>query len=189
MFQFRAFPSYDYFIHRTILEYCSSVLPHSDISGSLLICSSPKLFAACRVLHRLLMPRHSPCALFSLTFVKENYTPFCPPCGELHSVPFPFPLRFETRFKTGWGRGRAAMRFFDPYRIISISWFSELCRFNRSCLQNCIYPFLKKIKVPQFALIKSVIISMITPSVALLSIIFLCSVFKVQFAACAVGGE
>ena len=41
--------------------------PHSDISGSLLICSSPKLFAACHVLHRLLMPRHSPCALISLT--------------------------------------------------------------------------------------------------------------------------
>ena len=68
MFQFRAFPSYDYFIHRTIPEYCSGVFPHSDISGSLLICSSPKLFAACHVLHRLLMPRHSPCALISLTY-------------------------------------------------------------------------------------------------------------------------
>ena len=45
------------------------VLPHSDISGSTLICSSPKLFAACHVLHRLLMPRHSPCALISLTFI------------------------------------------------------------------------------------------------------------------------
>ena len=41
--------------------------PHSDISGSMLICSSPKLFAAYLVLHRLLMPRHSPCALCSLT--------------------------------------------------------------------------------------------------------------------------
>ena len=59
-------------IHRTILEYCSSVLPHSDISGSSLICSSPKLFAACRVLHRLLMPRHSPCALFSLTYLVDH---------------------------------------------------------------------------------------------------------------------
>ena len=68
MFQFRAFPSYDYFIHRTIPEYCSGVFPHSDISGSMLICSSPKLFAACHVLHRLLMPRHSPCALISLTY-------------------------------------------------------------------------------------------------------------------------
>ena len=72
MFQFRAFPSHDYFIHHVILEYCSSVLPHSDISGSSLICSSPKLFAACRVLHRLLMPRHSPCALFSLTFLEQS---------------------------------------------------------------------------------------------------------------------
>ena len=34
----------------------------------MLICSSPKLFAACHVLHRLLVPRHSPCALFSLNF-------------------------------------------------------------------------------------------------------------------------
>ena len=40
--------------------------PHSDTCGSLLICSSPQLFAACRVLLRLLMPRHSPYALSSL---------------------------------------------------------------------------------------------------------------------------
>ena len=73
MFQFRRFPSYSYLIHCTILEYCSSVLPHSDISGSTLICSSPKLFAACHVLHRLLMPRHSPCALISLTFSRTTY--------------------------------------------------------------------------------------------------------------------
>ena len=95
MFQFRAFPSYGYFIHRTILEYCSSVLPHSDISGSSLICSSPKLFAACRVLHRLLMPRHSPCALISLTCVETNSIPLCPPCGELRSIPFLSPFRFK----------------------------------------------------------------------------------------------
>ena len=42
--------------------------PHSEISGSTDICSSPKLIAACHVLLRLLMPRHSPCALYSLTF-------------------------------------------------------------------------------------------------------------------------
>ena len=67
MFQFRAFPSYAYLIQRTILEYCSSGFPHSEISGSTDICSSPKLIAACHVLLRLLMPRHSPCALISLT--------------------------------------------------------------------------------------------------------------------------
>ena len=67
MFQFRAFPSYNYLIHCTIHRYCLCGFPHSEISGSSLICSSPKLFAACHVLHRLLMPRHSPCALISLT--------------------------------------------------------------------------------------------------------------------------
>ena len=36
----------------------------------MLICSSPRLFAAYHVLLRLLMPRHSPCALFRLTSSK-----------------------------------------------------------------------------------------------------------------------
>lgn len=38
-------------------------LPHSEILGSTLLCSSPKLIAALHVLLRLLMPRHPPCAL------------------------------------------------------------------------------------------------------------------------------
>ena len=50
-----------------ILEVCSSGFPHSDTSGSMDICSSPKLFAAYHVFHRLLVPRHPPCALLCLT--------------------------------------------------------------------------------------------------------------------------
>ena len=50
-----------------ILEVCSSGFPHSDISGSKDICSSPKLFAAYHVFHRLLVPRHPPYALSSMT--------------------------------------------------------------------------------------------------------------------------
>ena len=46
---------------------CPAGFPHSDISGSMDICSSPKLFAAYHVFHRLLVPRHPPCALISLT--------------------------------------------------------------------------------------------------------------------------
>ena len=46
-----------------ILEVCSSGFPHSDISGSMDICSSPKLFAAYHVLHRLSVPRHPPALL------------------------------------------------------------------------------------------------------------------------------
>ena len=48
-------------------EVCSAGFPHSDISGSMDICSSPKLFAAYHVFHRLLVPRHPPCALSSIT--------------------------------------------------------------------------------------------------------------------------
>ena len=65
--QFRAFPAYDYFVHRTLTRYCRAGFPHSEISGSMRMCRSPELIAACRVLLRLLMPRHSPCALISLT--------------------------------------------------------------------------------------------------------------------------
>ena len=50
-----------------IPEGFSSRFPHSDISGSMDICSSPKLFAAYHVFHRLLVPRHPPYALISIT--------------------------------------------------------------------------------------------------------------------------
>ena len=80
MFQFRRFPTYAYLIQRRLTEYCSAGFPHSEISGSTAICASPKLIAACHVLLRLLMPRHSPCALISLTYFllkkkvgKENF--------------------------------------------------------------------------------------------------------------------
>ena len=41
--------------------------PHSEIRGSLDICSSPRLFAAYHVFLRLSVPRHPPCALSCLT--------------------------------------------------------------------------------------------------------------------------
>ena len=80
-----------------ILEVCSSGFPHSDISGSMDICSSPKLFAAYHVFHRLLVPRHPPCALSSITNfpsptgMGSGYT-----CIALHALVFQvvFLLRF-----------------------------------------------------------------------------------------------
>ena len=46
---------------------CPAGFPHSEIHGSRDICSSPWLFAAYHVFLRLLVPRHPPCALISLT--------------------------------------------------------------------------------------------------------------------------
>ena len=42
-------------------------LPHSEILGSKVVCTSPRLIAAYHVLHRLSVPRHPPYALISLT--------------------------------------------------------------------------------------------------------------------------
>ena len=64
----QAVPHHTLWIGVWFLQYCCRGFPHSEISGSMLICSSPKLIAAYHVLHRLLMPRHSPCALISLTY-------------------------------------------------------------------------------------------------------------------------
>ena len=63
MFQFPGFPSENYgfifgYIDMTLCEF-----PHSEIFGSKVACTSPKLIAAYRVLHRLPAPRHSPYAL------------------------------------------------------------------------------------------------------------------------------
>ena len=107
MFQFPGFPAYDYeFIIRFMAIHHEGfpIRKSTDIS---LICSSPWLIAACHVLHRLLMPRHSPCALFRLNFpcalsgtrsfsellefhkqiensqCKGFPSHFIPPCGEI----------------------------------------------------------------------------------------------------------
>ena len=69
MFQFRRFPSYDYFIHRMMHKLHLCGFPHSEIHGSMSAFDSPWLFADCCVLHRLPVPRHSPCALCSLTIL------------------------------------------------------------------------------------------------------------------------
>ncbi len=54
-------------IHAVIPGCFPGGFPHSDIRGSMDICSSPRLFAAYHVFLRLLVPRHPPCALLCLT--------------------------------------------------------------------------------------------------------------------------
>lgn len=60
-------PLLNLWIGLRILKVCFSGFPHSEISGSMGICPSPKLIAACHVFHRLLVPRHPPYALKSIT--------------------------------------------------------------------------------------------------------------------------
>ena len=87
MFQFSGFPSVQLCIYCTVREYCSRGLPHSEICGSMAICASPQLIAAYHVLLRLLMPRHSPCALHSLTSFVQALVWFSELC-KLHKKVF-----------------------------------------------------------------------------------------------------
>ena len=152
MFQFRRFPSYTYLIQYRIP--CGG-FPHSEISGSMLICSSPKLIAAYHVLHRLLMPRHSPCALFSLTSSKSASALF----RFRHQLTLPSktsfrsavsPLKFKPACAGLWickRCGAGSSLFLTQSTILekSIYWFSiivELCRLIFGFLsfsKNCIF--------------------------------------------------
>ena len=58
-------PGHTLWIHVWSHEVCSCRFPHSEICGSRFICNSPQLFAAYHVFHRLLVPRHPPCALIA----------------------------------------------------------------------------------------------------------------------------
>ncbi len=76
-------------------------LPHSEIPGSERACRSPRLIAACRVLHRLSVPRHPSCAQHSLT----TRNPFTSLQLRLHS-------RLHQR--TSPDRCRTGMRAAEP---------------------------------------------------------------------------
>jgi hypothetical protein len=63
MFQFPRFPPRPYGFSAGCRGMTPCALPHSDIPGSVPAGGSPRLIAAYHVLHRLLAPRHPPCAL------------------------------------------------------------------------------------------------------------------------------
>ena len=76
MFHFGGFPSCTYVFSTgsIVLHYGGCPIRKSPDQ---LICSSPRLIAACHVLLRLLMPRHSPYALFRLNFLGSPYFRMC----------------------------------------------------------------------------------------------------------------
>src|SRR6202161_1739894 len=67
MVHFPGFARFQLWIHWDVRGFYPRGFPHSEIPGSMPACGSPRLIAACHVLHRLLLPRHPPCALSSLT--------------------------------------------------------------------------------------------------------------------------
>src|SRR3989475_11376055 len=67
MVHFPGFARARLWIHRAVRGFYPRGFPHSEIPGSMPACGSPRLIAACHVLHRFPAPRHPPFALSSLT--------------------------------------------------------------------------------------------------------------------------
>ena len=61
------------YIQMAVLALQASGLPHSEISGSMFTYNSPKHIGVRPVLHRLLVPRHPPCALSSLILLTSYF--------------------------------------------------------------------------------------------------------------------
>src|SRR6266481_2734528 len=78
MVHFPGFARTRLWIHRAVRGFYPRGFPHSEISGSMPACGSPKLIAACHVFLRRLLPRHPPCALSSLTTKFTQHTAASP---------------------------------------------------------------------------------------------------------------
>ena len=75
MFHFPASRLDGLFIHPPMTVSSTAGLLHSEILGSKRVCRSPGLIAAYRVLRRLAMPRHPPCALSRLCVSSKAFAP------------------------------------------------------------------------------------------------------------------
>ena len=107
---------------------CSHIRKSADISA---ICASPQLIAACHVLLRLLMPRHSPYALLRLNFLDlsiflgsrlSELLEFLQIFGIIFRVKgFPFTLLFSssTSVKSFTLFGKTYLRILLPFTLAS----------------------------------------------------------------------
>ena len=111
-------------------------LLHSDICGSMVICTSPQLFAACRVLRRQISPRHPPYALTILTYVRHTLTFL----ANLFCLRFPSVRRknvsceiFFFRFLLLYSFQRTAKSFFSS---LFLKYFVEISEAERMILSK-----------------------------------------------------
>ena len=78
MFQFSPLALHAYVFSMQYLDMTRDGFSHSEIPGSKTASVSPRLIAGNRVLLRLLLPRHPPCALSNFTvffFITQDSDP------------------------------------------------------------------------------------------------------------------
>ena len=102
----------------------SGGLPHSEIHGSKLILSSPWLIAEYHVLHRLLLPRHPPNALFALDLIQKEQN---------RREAFCFPPTVATCI-TAWRAFRSEVIHF-PSRAIRHETLVSVLDLEQNCLR------------------------------------------------------
>ena len=138
MFQFPGFPTITYGFSHGSMSLRHRGFPIRKSADIMLICSSPRLIAACHVLLRLLMPRHSPCALCA--FVPGKF--LCSVlalCLEL--------LEFHNKFFLGCHSTREKVFPFLLYVLFSPPWRNCSCAISRALPK-----FLERLIISYFVL-------------------------------------
>jgi hypothetical protein len=79
----------------------SGGFPHSDIHGSKPIPGSPWLNAGYHVLHRLLLPRHPPNALFALDLIQKEQGPRSPDGPSFQYQKHTYPKTADRNLQSG----------------------------------------------------------------------------------------
>ena len=134
-------------------ESSSAGFPHSDICGSSDICSLPQLFAAYHVFLRLLVPRHPPCALSSLTCLSfpagagrtsRMHSVACSGLGRQFPVVFMISLSFLVTFVTS----DVFSLSFGFFRILWFRYFFVIIRFSRCFLHPSMQVGLSGLEPP-----------------------------------------
>ena len=135
-------------------EGCSCRFPHSDICGSMDICSSPQLFAAYHVFRRLLVPRHPPCALVCLTSFLSFYSVrnwvFC--VKNAFPIIFGFELSFLV-FSDVLIKYISSKSLYEVFKVQS----STLCVAIRNCNAISVYFKILGIYLKHFQILLTVL--------------------------------
>ena len=147
----RRVPSVHLLIQCTVAGGFPAGFPHSDICGSLDICSLPQLFAAYHVFRRLSVPRHPPCALSCLTsfpFLRRVCLERAfLPCIALHGRPFLSFLAAPGLPVSAFSFLAGNFRYLDVFLLL----FFVIIRFSRCSLTVASHPWLQASLSPWIA--------------------------------------
>lgn len=99
-------------------------MPHSEIHGSKVILTSPWLIAEYHVLHRLLLPRHPPNALFALDLIQKKQNRGASFCIALRCLP---PASLQGSLSGQKSYFPVPPRREEGQRLVYLTWNKTAC--------------------------------------------------------------